>query len=109
MNIKNLIESEKIEFAERRAKEEAKRRMRLAKEKEAREAKERATREEAARKRAEEQEELSKKQQFSADSSKNRHMACNIPFAYVVPHCWRLAKTNPIFGLKNENDLIFLQ
>eukprot|EP00536_Pseudo-nitzschia_multiseries_P001212 jgi/Psemu1/300630/fgenesh1_kg.15_\ len=38
-----------------------------------------------------------------------RNMGCNIPFAYLVPHCWRLAKTNPIFGLKNENDLVFLQ
>ena len=94
------------ELAEKRAKEEAKRRMRAAKEKEAREAKERAAREEAARKRAEEQQEFAKKQQLSA---KHRHMACNIPFAYVVPHCWRLAKTNPIFGLKDETDLIFLQ
>lgn len=40
---------------------------------------------------------------------KRRNVGCNIPFAYIVPHCWRMAKTNPIFGLKNENDLVFLQ
>ena len=38
-----------------------------------------------------------------------RNFGCNIPFAYLIPHCWRMAKTHPPFGLKSENDLVFLQ
>jgi len=99
------------ELADRSAKEEAKLIVM--------EAKEKAARDDAAIKLAEEQEnaqQLSSKSELLSKFDENlegkecaRHMGCNIPFAYLIPHCWRLAKTNPIFGLKNENDLTFLQ
>lgn len=89
------------ELAEKRAKEEAARQLK--------EAKEKAAREEAAAKRAAEEEEITKQQQLSSQIANRRHIGCNIPLAYVVPHCWRLAKKNPMFGLKDEKDLIFLQ
>jgi len=82
------------ELADRRAKEEANRIMKEAKE-------------EAARKAARKAEKDQK--QVSADFTNRRHWGCNIPLAYVVPHCWQLANTNPMFGLQNEKDLIFLQ
>ena len=82
------------ELADRRAKEEANRILKEAKEKAARK---------VARKAEEDQ------KQVSADFTNRRHWGCNIPLAYVVPHCWRLAKKTPMFGLQNEKDLIFLQ
>ena len=82
------------ELADRRAKEEANRILKEAKEK-------------AARKVASKAKEDQK--QVSADFTNRRHWGCNIPLAYVVPHCWRLAKKTPMFGLQNEKDLIFLQ
>ena len=95
-------------LAEKRAREEASRIMKEAKEKEA---KEKAAREEAARKLAIiEEEEIARERELSSQISTNRrNPGCNIPFAYLVPHCWRLAKTNPMFGLKDERDLCFLQ
>jgi hypothetical protein len=66
-----------------------------------------ATQKEAATILPEEQEHAMQEQVVNEQC--NRNWGCNIPFAYLVPHCWRLAKTNPIFGLKSENDLTFLQ
>jgi len=85
-------EKEARELADRRAKEEAKRIVMEAK---------------AARILPEKEEYAVQEEVFNGQS--NRNWGCNIPFAYLVPHCWRLAKTNPIFGLKSENDLTFLQ
>mmetsp|Transcript_22825 Transcript_22825/g.53910 ORF Transcript_22825/g.53910 Transcript_22825/m.53910 type:complete len:855 (-) Transcript_22825:338-2902(-) len=106
------------EEAERIAKEEAER---LAREQEAarqlaaqraREEAERANEEEAARISQISQiepEEVEEKPIEIQTKKSRRSIGCNIPFAYVVPHCWRLAKKNPMFGLKSENDLVFLQ
>jgi len=89
---------------ERRAREIADQRAKKKAEEEAiRVAKKKAAEEEAARKLAEEQE-------AAAEAYPGgRPWQCNIPFAYAVPYCWRLSKTQPIFGLKNEKDLTFLQ
>jgi hypothetical protein len=96
------IENEKKarELADRRAKEEAKRIVMEAK---------KLAQKEAARILPKEKEHANAVQEEVFNGQSNRNWGCNIPFAYLVPHCWRLAKTNPIFGLKNENDLTFLQ
>jgi hypothetical protein len=94
------IENEKKarELADQRAEEEANRIEMEA---------QKATQKEAATILPEEQEHAMQEQVVNEQC--NRNWGCNIPFAYLVPHCWRLAKTNPIFGLKSENDLTFLQ
>jgi len=40
------------------------------------------------------------------DRTGRRTWGCNIPFAYIVPYCFRLSNTNPIY---KEGDLVFLQ
>eukprot|EP00531_Pseudo-nitzschia_arenysensis_P006445 CAMPEP_0116136402 /NCGR_PEP_ID=MMETSP0329-20121206/11703_1 /TAXON_ID=697910 /ORGANISM="Pseudo-nitzschia arenysensis, Strain B593" /LENGTH=805 /DNA_ID=CAMNT_0003631263 /DNA_START=420 /DNA_END=2837 /DNA_ORIENTATION=- len=93
------------DLADRKAKEEAARILKEAKEKAAREEAARV----AARKNAGEGKANAKNKQVSADFTNRRHWGCNIPLAYVVPHCWKMAKKKPIFGLKSETDLVFLQ
>lgn len=126
VNIAKEMEKEKKArdlAAAKRAKEEAER---IAMEK-ARLKAAKVAREEAARKLAEEQEaarqqQLARERELQAElevqklpelekekTKGRRHQGCNIPFAYLIPHCWRMAKTHPPFGLKNENDLVFLQ
>jgi hypothetical protein len=86
------------ELADKRAKEEAYQRMMKAK---------KAAEEEAARKLAEKQQcEDESELLEQTEGEGRRHWGCNIPFAYVVPHCWHLSKTEPMFG---ESDLTFLQ
>lgn len=107
--IKN--EKKARDLADRRAKEESDRIMM--------EAKEKAIQDDIARKQADAQEIalqteservlLSKIDAKSKSEKGDRHWGCNIPFAYLVPHCWRVARTNPIFGFENENDLTCLQ
>jgi len=116
------LAAQRARDATKRAKEEANR---IAKEKAAREEAERVARaQEAARqlatRLAQEERERERLAQLEAEQEEeeptavevrkpNRHKGCNVPFAYIIPHCWRLAKTNPIFGLEDENSLVFLQ
>ena len=89
------------ELAEQRAKEEAHRILM--------EEKEKAAQEEILQSQQQQLESESESLSKSEPECRKRNWGCNIPFAYLIPHCWRLAKTNPAFGIKNENDLTFLQ
>lgn len=106
-----MIENERKarELSELKAYEEAQRILK--------EAKERAAQDDAAKRLASKQHQIEDMRDSSLSTSdselecetRERHWGCNIPFAYLHPHCWRMAKTNPAFGIKNENHLTFLQ
>ncbi|KAG7363232.1 hypothetical protein IV203_026592 [Nitzschia inconspicua] len=86
------------EEAERKAKEEAERKARL------KAAKEEEARLDAQRRLAEEEERLALAKKHEKEI--RRPWACNIPFAYIIPRCNRLADVKPLF---QETDLVFLQ
>ena len=123
--------------AQKKAKEEARRiaakeaKVKAAREEASREAARKLAREQEAARKLTREQEAARQQQLVREQAERERLAkieaeekkgtetepkkvrrnggCNIPFAYVVPHCWRLAKTKPIFGLKSETDFAFLQ
>ena len=94
------------ELAARKAKEEAARKAKEEAERKAkREAERRAEAERQAKIKAALEEEARLEAERTAAKTR-RPWGCNIPFAYIVPKCNRLAKTEPVF---HELDLVFLQ
>jgi hypothetical protein len=101
------------ELAARKAKEEA---VRKAKEEAQRKAKKEAERKLEAERQARIKAALEEEAHLEAEGAaavaqeneqnKRRPWGCNIPFAYIVPRCNRLAKAEPVF---RELDLVFLQ
>lgn len=112
--LKAQRERQARELSARRAKEEAARKAkeeaeRKAKEEAEKKAKLKSARDEAARldtelRLVEEEERLSLAKKLENES--RRPWVCNIPFAYFIPRCNRLADVKPLF---QESDFVFLQ